>query len=665
MRPRTIFKTVSAAAISLLMTVPVVAQDKPAAGTFDASSVDSFAGAMLAARTAEADRDLDTAIDLYRTALNFERDNADIKQRLMILLFSNGNFDEGVALASGLNGDPNIESQARLALGIESIRQREYKNAQNHLNYQGVSDLERLLNGLLQSWAYFGDNQGDKAQATIDGLEGPEWYEIFKRFHSGALQDALGNKDEARRHYTSVITDQNMAGTAPDTYIRAVMALAGLEARLGNKQKALDAVATGTSFAPGYAPLRALRDRIEADNAPKASIRTSSQGGAAVLYTIGSALNRSGAEDIVSLYLNFAHALDPKNAATLIMLGSLAESMGQPEQAIEIYKSVPEDSVVHRVSELQLGLNLADLGRLEEAKVHLKNLIDQDPTDMRSYIAYGSVLSEAKAYREMADNYDVAVKALGLIPDRSHWNIYYQRGIAYERLKEWEKAEPNFKRALELFPNQPQVMNYLGYSWVDMNIHLDEGVDLIREAVRLRPNDGYIVDSLGWAYYRLGQYDDAVDELERAVEIRPGDPTINDHLGDAYWRAGRQIEARFQWERALIMEPELTQIPVIKDKIAKGLPALSDKAPSAVNKTPAPDESNGASRSPKTEQKSQTGSNADSQLSEYEVKPGQTLWKIADEVLGDGNLYPQLLQLNPSLKGRADAIHPGQIIKLP
>ena len=661
MQPKRLLLIASLAAATALATVPSWAASDET--SFDGATVRSFAGAVLAGRTAETDRDLDTAISLYRKALRFEPDNADIKQRLMVLLFNNGMFDEGVAIADELKGDPLLENVSRMALGIDALRQRQYTKAQNLLDYAGINDLERLVYGLLQAWALYGDGKTDKAHATIDELQGPEWYGIFKAFNQAAMNEASGDIADARRLYTAIITDQNSAGTAPDTYIRAAMSLAAMEAREGNAQKARDAIATGNAFSSSYAPLKALQQRIEAGDPPGADIHNAAEGASAVLYTIGSALNRSGAEDFVSLYLNFAHSLDPENAATLVMLGSLAENLGKPEQAIEIYGRVPEDSIMHRVSELQLGLNLADLGRLEEAKTHLKNLIDQDPKDMRSYLAYGSVLSDAKSYREMADNYDKAVDAIGILPNRGHWNIFFQRGIAYERLKEWPKAEPNFQRSLELYPNQPQVMNYLGYSWIDMNINLDEGMDLIREAVRLRPNDGYIVDSLGWAYYRLGAYENAVNELERAVELRPGDPTINDHLGDAYWRAGRKLEARYQWERALTMEPELTEVPKIEQKIAAGMPPVIDPTPSA-SKTP-DDESQNIRKPENGERNGELETDVEPTKASYTVKPGETLWTIADEVLGDGNRYPDILRANPALNGDADRIYPGQVIILP
>lgn len=241
---------------------------------------------------------------------------------------------------------------------------------------------------------------------------------------------------------------------------------------------------------------------------------------------------------------------------------------------------------MRRISELQLGLALAGTDKVAEAREHLKELIASDPMDIRSYLAYGSVLSDAKDYAEMASNYDKAVEVIGPVPKAGDWTIFFQRGIAYERLKKWEQAEPNFQKALELNPEQPQVLNYLGYSWVDMNRNLDEGLDMIRRAVELRPDDGYVVDSLGWAYYRMGRFDDSVTELERAVQLRAGDSTINDHLGDAYWRVGRKLEAVYQWNRALISEGEDVNPEKIKEKIANGLPPV-DPASATADKSPA------------------------------------------------------------------------------
>lgn len=575
----------AAIAAGLLLAAPAVhAEDAPAAGEeqpFDLSIVSTFSGAFLAARTADFDKDYETAVALYKIALQFDPLNADVKQRLMITLLMSGRFDEGVKLAETLKGDAAVERITTVVRGMEAIRKREYKAAEKILAYKGPNDLDRMMNDLLLAWAKFGDGRPKEALKLISSLEGPDWFGIFTNYHAGALAAAAGDKATARARLNEAILDRSGASAAPDTFLRAVMALARLEAREGNRQKALDAVSVGDNFVSSYAPLKALRQSIEAGEPQEQQVRTAAQGAAAVLFSIGGALNREGAEDIVTLYLQAARALDPASDDTLVLLGGLAENMQKPELAIDYYRAVPENSPMRRISELQLGLNLADTGKVEEAKTHLSQLVEADPTDLRSYLALGNVYSDAKEYKEMGELYDRAVAVIGPVPNRTHWSIFFQRGIAYERQKKWDQAEPNFRKALDLNPDQPQVLNYLGYSWVDMNMNLEEGLDMIRKAVSLKPDDGYIVDSLGWAYYRLGRYDDAVTELERAAELKAGDPTINDHLGDVYWRVGRKLEATFQWNRALGLKPEETEIPKIKDKIAHGLPDLPKTAPAA------------------------------------------------------------------------------------
>lgn len=542
-----------------------------------------FAGAYLAGRTADVDNDTSRAIEFYSKALEFDSENTEVKQRLMVALFSGGRFSEGAVLARELKDDPAVAQVSRLALMVEATSKREYRKAARLLDPEDSNPIDRLLNTLMKAWAEYGYGEGEAALATIQALDGPPWYPVFTHYHAGAMAQAMGKKAEARKQFTDLISDPQSGAAAPDTYIRAVMALAGLEAREGNKRAALDALAAGEEFSPNYAPIAALRQQIEEDGKPEPGVMNAQQGSAAVLFTLGSALNREGAEETVAVYLQFARTLDPQNAATLVILGGLTERLGKLEEAITIYQAVPETSPMRRVSELQLGLALADLGQNGEAKDHLKALIASDPKDIRSYLAYGSVLSQDKDYVEMALTYETAISVIGPAPTRNDWNLFFQAGIANERLKQWPKAEAQFKRALELYPDQPQVMNYLGYSWIDMNINLKEGMDLIRAAVDLRPNDGYIVDSLGWAHFRLGQYDDAVRELERAVELKPADPTINDHLGDAYWRVGRELEASFQWKRALSNEPPEDLLPEIELKLSEGLPDAGKIVPATAN----------------------------------------------------------------------------------
>jgi tetratricopeptide (TPR) repeat protein len=585
MRQSSALRYLAGTALALLLSVsqvPMAAAQATAqpeeTESFDVDSVDSFAGAFLAARTAETDRDYANAVKLYKKALDITPNELELQQRLMIALIMNGEFDEGAELAEVLEKDPAVERVTSVALGFRAIRDGDYSEALNHFKYEGPNDLDRLMNQLLIAWTMVGEGKGKDALKLVQDLNGPSWYGIFQNYNLGIMAAMSGDLDTARKALTETVTDRNGGATAPDTFARAVIALATLEAGAGNKQKALDALAAGDELITNFAPFKALRDEIEAGRQPKPVVANAAQGAAGVLFSIGGALNREGAEDTVMLYLQLSQALDKDAADTLILLGGIAENAKQPEKAIAFYRQVPETSPMRRISELQLGLTLAETGKVKEAREHLQGLIASDPNDIRSYLAYGSVLSDAKDYAAMAENYDKAVEIIGPNPARNHWSVFFQRGIAYERLKKWDKAEPNFNKALELNPDQPQVLNYLGYSWVDMNRNLQEGLEMIKKAVELRPDDGYIVDSLGWAYYRLGRFEEAVVELERAIELRAGDATINDHLGDAYWRVGRKLEATYQWKRALASEPEETEVPKIQAKIEKGLPPIEADA---------------------------------------------------------------------------------------
>ncbi len=278
--------------------------------------------------------------------------------------------------------------------------------------------------------------------------------------------------------------------------MRTIEAQARFLARTGKKQEALAALDKADAFAPGRIPITVLRDQIIKGEDIAPLIATVQDGAAEVLLNLGSALNRGGGEAFVRLYLQNARALKPDGDVLLLQLASVAEQQQNAEEAIAIYAEIPATSPVKRIAELQLGLNLADLGRNDEAIEHLKVLLDGDPNDMRAYLALGGVYAAKENFAEAAKLYDTAAERLKM-PTRADWNIFYQRGIAYERLKRWPEAEPNFKKALELFPDQPQVLNYLGYSWVDMNMNLEEGLELIRKAVDLRRATA--TSSIRWA----------------------------------------------------------------------------------------------------------------------------------------------------------------------
>ncbi|MET0942719.1 MAG: tetratricopeptide repeat protein [Mesorhizobium sp.] len=670
---------------------PAVAKE-----TAEPVEIGSFSGAYLAARIAEVDNDLPGAISYYKRALSFDPDNEQLQQSLMLGLISEGRFDEALPYAEKLKTVPEVERFSRLALAVDSFRKKDYPAAQNWLKLVLESDLDKLITNLMTAWAKVGEGDGKGAIDYLDNLEGPEWYGIFVAYHRGLIAENAGLKKEADEAYAATIDNIAAGGGAPETWLRAAEAYAGFLMREGRKEDALKVLDKSEEFSVGRLPIAQLRESIEKGLPITPLVQGPTEGATEIFLNLATALNRGGGEAFVRLYLRYALALKPDSDIVLMQLASVAEQQGRPEEAIELYGRIPENSPLKRLADLQRGLNLADLKRHDEAIVQLKALLDAAPDDMRGYLALGGVYASKEDYRSAADVYDKAVTRLPN-PTNENWNIFYQRGIAYERLKEWPKAEPNFRKALELFPDQPQVMNYLGYSWVDMNMNLDEGLDMIKKAVDLRPSDGYIVDSLGWAYYRLGKFDDAVRELERAVSLKPDDPVLNDHLGDAYWRVGRKLEATFQWSHARDMKPEPSILASVQKKLAEGLPPFEGKtaqenpatAPKIEPKTPAPDSkteltppANPADAAkPDDEAKPaevakpaeaakpvEAAKPADKSAvvpAAYKVLPGQSLWSIAVDQLGNGERYREILDLNPQLQGDPGRIVPGQELKLP
>ena len=244
--------------------------------------------------------------------------------------------------------------------------------------------------------------------------------------------------------------------------------------------------------------------------------------------------------------------------------------MKQGEEAIDLYQNVPEDSPLHESSEIQAALILDTTGQADEAFRRLRNLVAKHPADPGALTALANLERAHKQYAAAAVDY---TKALTVSPaSTSNWVLYYFRGISEERQKNWPPAEADFDKALELYPDQPMVLNYLGYSLADMGRNLDKAFEMLKKAVELEPNEGYIVDSLGWAYYKLGNYSEATKELERAIELDPSDSELNDHLGDLYWRTGHKLEAIWQWNHARDYNPDPADLPGILEKIKNGLP---------------------------------------------------------------------------------------------
>jgi len=521
-------------------------------------------GSYLAARHASAQRDAQAAAAYYRAALRADPKNTELLERAFISVLADGDIDQAVKLGERVVQVNKNDRVARLVLGVRSVKTKQWSSARQSLAASVRGPVTDLTAALLIAWTQYGAGDVKAAIETVDRLVGADWYVLFKDLHAGMILDAAGQRKEAGRRL-------ERAYKADSSALRVVEAYGSYLSREGKKEEALKVYRTFDKTLPNH-PLvvQAIND-IEAGRKLAPLAQSAQAGAAEVLYGLGAALGRRGGEDLGLAYLQLSLYLAPQHTLALLSLADLYEAMKKPALAINIYEKIPADSPLKRNSDIQMATNLDTLDRTDEARAKLEKLIADNPKDSEAIMALGNILRARKHYAECAEVYS---KGIDLIanPEKPNWLVFYFRGICYERAKQWAKAEPDLKKALELFPDQAHVLNYLGYSWVDQGLNLDEGMRMIRRAVEQRPDDGYIVDSLGWAYYRIGNYEEASKHLERAVELKPDDPTINDHLGDVYWRTGRELEAQFQWSHARDLKPEPEDLKKIEEKLRTGLP---------------------------------------------------------------------------------------------
>ncbi|MGA8420942.1 MAG: tetratricopeptide repeat protein [Pseudolabrys sp.] len=524
----------------------------------------SASGSYLAARHAGQQRDAAAAAAYYRAALKRDPSNGELLDRAFLSSLVDGDVDEAVKFAERVAQADKSDRVARLVLGVNSLKRKQYVSARRDLAQSIRGPITDLTATLLSAWGNLGVNDSKGAIAAIDHLAGPEWYAIFKDLHAGLIYDVAGNQKEAGKRL-------ERAYKLDSTALRVVQAYGSWVSRNRSPKEAQTVFETFEKALPRHPLVVEAMDKLKAGEKLPPLVANVQAGAAEALYGLGASLGRRGGEDLGLVYLQLSLFLSPNHPLALLSLADLYEALKKPELAIKIYDRVPTNSPLHRNAAIQMAANLDSLDRADEAQKHLEALIKQNPDDLETVMALGNVLRGHKKFAECANVYSKGASAIQK-PEKSNWVVFYFRGICYERSKQWAKAEADLTKALELFPDQPHVLNYLGYSWIDQGIKLDEGMAMIKKAVQQRPDDGYIVDSLGWAYYRVGNYEEATKQLERAIELKPEDPTINDHLGDAYWRVGRVLEARFQWAHARDLKPDAEDLPKIEEKLKEGLP---------------------------------------------------------------------------------------------
>jgi tetratricopeptide (TPR) repeat protein len=509
---------------------------------------------------------LDEASIFFERALAADPDDPDLLRQVYLLALAGGRYDQAVALAERVVAlDPNDED-ARLLLALDAARAGRFEAAREALGGIDDSGVAGLAAPFLDAWAMFGQGGDDVAARSLARLSEGESLGPLNVYHEAMLLALDDRPGEAEAMLRDGMPDD---GPAP---VRLIQAQASMLAQQGDVDAAIRLVREQVAERPDQPLLGSVLADLEAGRTPAPPFTDATGGMADALYGIAQALHQEQGGARAVLYARMALFLKPDLAEATLLIGQALADQENYEAAIASYQSIDPASPLSYAGKLLSADALHRLERKEEAYQLLEDLAVAEPGRTEALVELGNLLRAEEQYDRAEQAYSRAIERLGA-PEREHWRLYYARGIAYERTKQWPKAEADFLQALELEPEQPFVLNYLGYSWVDMGMNLDEARGMLRRAVEARPNDGYIVDSVGWVHYRLGEYADAVDSLERAVELEPGDPVINDHLGDAYWRVGRHREARYQWQRALTLEPDEELIEGIEQKLKSGLQA--------------------------------------------------------------------------------------------
>ncbi len=526
-----------------------------------AAVADENPGAYLAARSAAINRDFAAAAVWFAQALQADPDNLGLVQSVLESQIGIGDFDGAATSAARLVAAGQPGQIAPIAQLVMQAEAEDYDAILADTTGAGVN---ALYDQLTKAWAMVGQGDMSAALDGFDALAKDPSLGGFGLYHKALALASVGDYEGA---------DEIMSGRAAGPIVvmrRGVVAhvqiLSQLE-RNADALKVLDA-AFGSSADPEVVALRA---RLNAgEPIPFDVARNAKEGLSEVMFTIAGGLSGEADDTFTLVYARAAAHLRPDNAEAQLMTAGLLEQLRQYDLATQSYAAVPATAPQFFIAEIGRADTLRKSGKTEAAIEVLQALSRSHAEVLGVHVALGDALRREERFAEAIVAYDTAM-ALIPVPEAQHWSIVYSRAVSHERDGDWPAAEADFRKALELNPDRPEVLNYLGYSFVDRGENLDEALQLIERAVAAEPQSGYIVDSLAWAYFRLGRFEDAVEPMERASLLEPVDPVVTDHLGDVYWAVGRVLEAQFQWRRALSFDPEEAEATRIRRKLEVGL----------------------------------------------------------------------------------------------
>jgi len=535
-------------------------------------------GAYLAARHASYDNDYLTASEYFTRALALDPGNPALMEAVITSTVNMGEVERAVPVARRMNELQLGNQAAYMVILADKAKLGDFDGVLASLD--AGESVGALVDGLARAWAFLGAGKSTEALAAFDAVAGEEGLQSFALYQKALALASVGDFEGA---------DDILSGRASgplQAMRRGVLAHAEVLSQLERPEAAIELIADtmGDNPPPEF---QVILEKLKAGETLTFDVVDGPAAGIGEVYHgVASALAGESAPGFALLYARIAEYLNPGNVEATLLSASLLEEMGQFALATKAYDAVPRSHPEFVSAELGRAQALKEAGNTAAAVEALNQLAKTYPDLLVVQRQLGDTLRSLERYGEATPAYDRAIALIGTEqPD--DWTLYFSRGVTYERTDQWDKAEADFRHALELAPGQPQVLNYLGYSMVEKQENLDEALQMIQDAVAAQPDDGYITDSLGWAYYRLGRYEEAVTNMERAAELMPTDPIINDHLGDAYWAVGRKMEARFQWHRALSFGPEPAEAERIRKKLDVGLDEVLQQegaAPLAVAK---------------------------------------------------------------------------------
>jgi len=502
----------------------------------------SVSGAYLAGRQATSQNDFSNASTYFVKALARDRTNPELMEGAVSSLLALGEIQKAVPIAKAIEQLELRSQTASMVLIADLVMNKNFDGVIARADDNG--GIGPLVDTLVSAWAKLGQGKAAAAFEEFDVVAEQPGMSGFATYHKAVAFAVVGDFEGANNLFSSSNADGASATR------RGAMARAEVLSQLDRNADAVQSLrlAFGDATDP---ELDALLEALEAGTmVPFTHATSASDGIAEVFYSLAGALRGEADADYTLLYARLAYSLRTDHIDALLLSAELLEELGQFDLAIDAYKKVPRTDTASHAAELGRAAALRSSGKPDAAIEVLAQIARRFPGMAIVHSTLGDALRNQDEFVDAVASYD---RALELVPEgsRGRWFIHYARAIAHERLDNWEQAEADFRAALDLNPDHPQVLNYLGYSMVEKQINLAEALDMIERAVAARPDSGFIVDSLGWVLYRLGRYDEAVAHMERAVELMAVDPVVNDHLGDVYWAVGRKREAEFQWSRAL------------------------------------------------------------------------------------------------------------------